>query len=172
MWRGVRELRFLYIILIAAGLFLSSGLEVSAQQQSIYSSFAALGLQAGMQEFGDEWIGYAGLFGDFGPERGAQIRLAVKSGLFNKLVLTQLQTIILLNIGTARQRFFTGAGLSVPIVIGELEGRLPLQFVGVFGLRAPPVPSVIGIIEGGIVVPISFDAPPRIFWGFAISFPI
>jgi hypothetical protein len=165
-------LRVLAIFVVTVVLSFTFITDVRAQQQTIFSSFGTLGVQAGMQEFGDIWIGYAGLFADLGPERGAQIRLAVKSGLFNSIVLTQLQTLMILNIGTARQRFFAGGGLSIPIVIGELDEDLPIQFIALFGLRAPPVSSLVATIEGGLVIPINFDSSPKIYWGFGVSIPI
>jgi len=113
------------------------------------------GISLGMQEFQKVWIGTFGFLLEFGNPSGLQLRFALNSGLFNKLVLTQIETLFLINFGNPDKKFYAGAGLGVPMIIGELEGELPINVIVFGGVKSPISTILIAQIEGGIMIPTS-----------------
>ena len=157
-------------IALVAFIFLFA-LSADSYGQSIYNSFVTLGIQGGAQDAGGDWLGYFQLFGDFGPERGVQLRLALRSGLFNSVIKSTFLTTFIINIGTGFQRFYLGAGIGVPANIG-ISGGDSLQLTALLGLRAPPViPGMIVALEGGLMAPFDFAASPAFFMSIGASFP-
>jgi len=162
--------RFVAVILIALTAFSICAIEADAQ--GIFNDFVTLGIQGGMQESGSQWIGYFQIFSDFGPEYSAQLRLAARSALFNRVVPTTFLTSFILNIGTAAQRFYIGAGIGVPVSSVGPGGSRSLQVTAMLGLRAPATPGVIAAIEGGLIAPFEFNELPKLYMSLAFSFPL
>ena len=116
-----------------------------------------VGGSLGMQEFQKSYIGTFGLFIEIGDRQGLQLHFGFNSGLFNSIVVTQLESMFVLNFA---QKFYTGAGIAVPMIIGQFLGDLPLQIVGIVGVKSPIARNFNAQIEGGVLFPISGGGKP------------
>ncbi|MBI1730940.1 hypothetical protein HY229_01050 [Candidatus Acetothermia bacterium] len=135
----------LLFIVLAIGTYSSA--QPVGQQRAL-----EVGGSLGMQEFQTTYIGTFGFFIEIGDRQGLQLHFGFNSGLFNSVVVTNLESMFVLNFA---QKFYTGAGISVPMIIGQFSGELPLQIVGIFGVKSPIAKNFNAQIEGGVLIPIS-----------------
>ncbi len=139
-------------------VFLVASLSMTGMAQKPSEPLALEGgLSLGMQEFQKKWIGTFGFLLEFGNPKTLQLRFALNSGLFNRVVVTQFETLFLVNFGNPDGKFYAGAGIGVPMLIGPLSEELPLSIVLIGGVKTPIKPTFTVQIEGGFVVPLSGD---------------
>lgn len=117
----------------------------------------ALGAQAGMQNVSGKPVWIFGPIAEFGPAEGLQVRLAAELGVIGEASITQLETLVLLNLRLGA-RIYLGGGVAVAWVAGALDpSRMQIPLLVLAGLKTRPVGPWAFAVEGLLLVPADFQ---------------
>ena len=117
----------------------------------------ALGAQAGMQNVSGIPVWIFGPIGEFGPAEGLQVRLGAELGVTGEASITQLETLVLLNLRLGARIYF-GGGVAVAWVAGAVNpSRMQIPVLLLVGLKTRPIGPWTFSVEGLLLVPADFQ---------------
>ncbi|OGF56702.1 MAG: hypothetical protein A2Z21_06330 [Candidatus Fraserbacteria bacterium RBG_16_55_9] len=113
----------------------------------------ALGAQAGMQDVSGKPVWIFGPIAEFGPRDGLQVRLGAELGVIGEASITQLETLVFLNL-TLGARIYFGGGVAVAWVAGAADpSHMQIPLLVLAGLKTRPIGPWTFSVEGLLLVP-------------------
>lgn len=129
------------------------GLALQAAQEPL---LLALGAHGGMRGVGGERVWTLGLMAEAGPSEGLQVRLGVELGVLGPVGLTQLETLVLLNLRFGA-RVHLGGGIGVAWMADTAQTQMQFPLLALAGLKTRPIGPWSFAIEGMLLIPTSFQ---------------